>query len=91
MENNDLFPLPDDELDDVTGGTNAKNVKALAEADGRTVAVASGNFFVGLCICAAHNKWARSSFKNSYALYYTDIKCYKCGTTWSGLEIRIFD
>ena len=85
MNENDVQAIPDNELDEVSGGTNAKDIAAQAAADGRTIALPKGNYFKGFCICAIHNKWARSTFlgKNG-ALYYIDIKCYKCGQTWDG-------
>ena len=81
---NDIYPLPDDELNEVSGGTNAEDVAAQAAADGRTIMLPAGNFMSDLCICAHHNKWAREKKDEPERkeAYYYDIKCYKCGKVW---------
>ena len=88
--NENLQAIPDDELDEVSGGTNAKEVAAQAAADGRTVMLPAFNFSVScLCICAKHNKWANHlEISNGETKWFFDVKCYKCGKVWDKVEFN---
>ena len=83
---NEIQSVPDDEFENVTGGTNAKEVAAQAAADGRTFQLPMGNWGDGLCLCAVHNKWAAKKETEKiglgYGITYYDVKCYKCGKVW---------
>ena len=84
--NNGTWPLPDDEMDEVAGGTNAADVAAQAALDGRVVPMKPFNL---LCVCAAHNKWARSVTFDGFTETHYDVKCYKCGKTWPTLVTAV--
>lgn len=79
-----VIPLGDDEMDDVAGGITkgqADTAKTAANAEGRKYMLPRGNH---LCAHSNKYKWAKAAkVEEAGHTLYEDIKCYKCGRTWS--------
>lgn len=89
---NNVLPLDDDELEAVAGGGAKADAEAAAIADGRTYRLRAGISPNGMCRCNNKFKWARTydvSWEANGVPRNTwgDIKCYKCGQTYSGASV----